>query len=158
MKYYHYYYSANALANYKAPSFSIYKIKYLDTVQNDLNIGNADLIYPIGSITADEVIFAGATINKNNFSYYLYNGYNDNATYSLNVDYQNMNDNGRWNVTYGSELYAASGDLTIAGSCSHDIHVRPVINLKANTSLTVNDTSSNYGTWDNPYIVVDTEN
>ena len=39
------------------------------------SLGNGDLTYPVGLITADEAFFVGGSIMESNSSYYLYNGY-----------------------------------------------------------------------------------
>ena len=100
--------------------------------------GNKSLSSPIGLITADEVAFAGGVYNTNNTSYYLYTG----STY--------------WTMSpsdffgsYARVFYVYSrGSLLNYYRVSSAFGVRPVINLKATTTI-----SSGNGTAQNPFIV-----
>ena len=96
--------------------------------------GNKSLTYPIGLITADEVVYAGAHGSKPNSSYYLQTG---QVYWTLSpFDYPSANvfvvwsngglDNYRVGYMYG---------------------MRPVINLKADVTLTGKGTTSD------PYVV-----
>ena len=100
---------------------------------------NAKLDYPISLITADEVAIAGGTYNKTNNSYYLYNGklfwtLSPSRFDSLHstIDMWHIRENGNLNPDY---------DVTV-----NFIGVRPVINLKADITI-----SSGDGTSTNPY-------
>ncbi len=94
--------------------------------------GNKKLTYPIGLITADEVVLAGGFGGSNNTSYYLYTGqhywtmspryFNGYYAYVFAVHSDGSLD--YWNVNSGSG-------------------VRPVINLKADVSFTGEGTASN---------------
>jgi len=102
--------------------------------------GNKSLTNPIGLITADEVVHAGGFGGKSNSSYYLYTGQN------------------YWTLSpysyYGSNTYPARVFIVLSnGYLSNDgvnsaFGVRPVINLKADVTLTGKGTTSD------PYIVV----
>ncbi len=99
-------------------------------------IGNEALTYPVGLITADEVVYAGGRLGSNNSSYYLYTNqqywtmspyyYAGSQAYLLEV---------HWD---GYLTYYYSG-----GSCG----IRPVLNLKADVQL------SGTGTSTDPFIV-----
>ncbi len=101
---------------------------------SDTSKGNGALTYPIGLLSADEAVLAGAWSDANN-SYYLYTG----SQY--------------WTASAGSYTTVASGNRMISDDGSSpnfslvnlSIGVKPVINLKAN-SLT-----GGIGTMDNPY-------
>jgi len=103
---------------------------------NDEVLGNGDLTYPVGLITADEIVAAGSgKYATSNLNYYLYKGY---WYWSLspccfNGSYANM-----FNVNDGfSHIQANHPSGTVA----------PVINLKAEYVQTmVGD-----GTINNPY-------
>ena len=99
------------------------------------SVGNKALQNPIGLITADEVWYAGG-YTSNNINYYLYTGLN----------YWTMSPFGYgaagvFRVGLQGALYNDSGlNWTVPG-------VRPVINLKADVTLTGSGTSTD------PYVV-----
>ena len=96
--------------------------------------GNHELIYPIGLITSDEVVLAGGFGGSSNQSYYLYT----NQYYWTMSPY--YYDGAAW-VFYVSSSGILNGVDNADG-------VRPVINLKADVSLTGTGTASD------PYRVV----
>ena len=100
--------------------------------------GNHKLTYPVGLITSDEVVLAGGLGGSNNTSYYLYTNqyywtmspYNFDSTGYAYVFLVNSNG------TFGRDgVYNANG-------------VRPVINLRADVTITGEGTASD------PYVVV----
>ena len=99
--------------------------------------GNKKLIYPIGLITADEVILAGGFGGTGNSSYYLYTG----QTYWTMSPY-------RFVGTGASVFYVDSdgslGNRNVNGTRG----IRPVINLSADVRL------SGTGTSTNPYVIL----
>jgi len=98
--------------------------------------GNKSLTYPIGLITADEVSMAGGLWGKTNKDYYLYTG---RTYWTLSPRY--------FNITY-AEMLAVGLDGQLTNDNANVANgVRPVINLKANTTMT------GKGTVGNPYIV-----
>ena len=102
--------------------------------------GNKKLANPIGLITADEAVMAGASWSSGNSSYYLYN----NANYWTMSPF-NFSSNGYayvFCVSSASRLSYASVDWTSGG-------VRPVINIASDVEITGSGTSSD------PYIVVE---
>lgn len=116
-------------------------------INNEPTLGCADSndVYSlkIGTITADEAMFAGG-INANNTSYYLYNG----------SDYWTMTPScwNYWNGNNYAQLFSIStaGHLGDAGVDSNYIFLRPVINLRSDTRFY----KSGNGTETNPYVVV----
>ena len=99
--------------------------------------GNKKLIYPIGLITADEVILAGGFGGSNNSSYYLYTG----------QDYWTLSPR-FFNGGYASVFYVNSTGFLSSANVNGSYGVRPVINLKADLSFT------GEGTIDSPYEVI----
>ncbi len=98
--------------------------------------GNKKLTYPIGLITADEIVYAGA-FGSQESNYYL----NNNLVFwTMTADRFYKNDMARVFIEHFETTLGNYETKVAAG-------VRPVINLKANVTLTGN------GTKDNPYIV-----
>ena len=104
------------------------------------NKGNKSLSSPIGLITADEVAFAGGVYLTTNTSYYLYTGsyYWTMSPYYFPAAYS------RASVF---TVYS-TGDLGNSNVNYATPGVRPVINLKATTTISGGD-----GTAQNPFIV-----
>jgi len=98
--------------------------------------GNKSLEKPIGLITADEVAMAGGVYRTINSNYYLY----------LSQVYW-------WTLTPSHYPYAlmyyvtSDGDLNYHGQVNSTLSARPVINLKADVTLTGKGTASD------PYVV-----
>ena len=102
---------------------------------NDAMTGNAALTYPIGLITADEVVLAGA-YNTENTNYYLYTGYN----------YWTMSPTDFYYMDARVRNVTASGSLSSCRAID-GLGVRPIINLKSDSL------KSGQGTVENPYLV-----
>ena len=101
--------------------------------------GNGNLDYPIGLITADEMIYAGGSRMVNNDEYYLYTG---NRYWTMTPFYFLNANSGAYNwgiYSLGDSRY---------GTVNNSFGVRPVINLKSTVVISQGD-----GTADNPYIV-----
>ncbi len=106
---------------------------------SDEELGNGDLTYPVGLITADEIVAAGSgkynTGSTANSSYYLYKG---SFYWSLSPFYFAV---GSAHVFYeNGELYNTYIDYTNGA-------VAPVINLKPEYAITLKGT----GTMEDPY-------
>jgi len=98
--------------------------------------GNKKLTYPIGLITADEIVYAGA-FGSQESNYYL----NNNLVFwTMTADRFYKNDMARVFIEHFETTLGNYETKVAAG-------VRPVINLKANVTLT------GTGTKNNPYIV-----
>ena len=94
--------------------------------------GNHALIYPVGLITADEVVLAGGFGGINNSNFYLY----------TNLNYWTMSPS-----DYGSygraDIFYVSLDGNFYSFYVTDIHgIRPVINLSPNVTITGSGTTS----------------
>ena len=119
--------------NNKAPTFECQNDSDLYTTSGSED-GNKALTYPIGLISLDEAWYAGG-YTSNNTSYYLYTG-----------QYY-------WTMSPYNFPYACVFFVYLGGSLSNDsVHnawgVRPVINLKANVTI-----SDGNGTSNSPYVV-----
>ena len=125
---------------YSNPSLMCNQVADFYTVKTSIN-GNKTLNYPVGLITADEVLYAGGIWGSENTSYYLYTQY---SYYTMTPTYYlssySMSDvfyiNTMGNLDYNYGVYGVRG-------------VRPVINLKADTLFT------GTGTLTDPYVVVE---
>ena len=97
----------------------------------DSSSGNKSLQYPIGLVTADEAALTGITWNNANTGSYLYTGQNywTMSPYSF----------GSW-----AYVFRVGPDGNLAGDFVNNTYgVRPVINIRANVSLTGEGTSTN---------------
>ena len=100
--------------------------------------GNGKLTYPVGLLTADEVMLAGGKTDDNR-NYYLYTG---QGYWSLSPSgFINYGTNGFLVTTYGSLYSGYVGSSTSGGA-------RPSVSLAPGTKTTEGN-----GTVDDPYIV-----
>lgn len=104
---------------------------------SDTEAGNGQLTYPIGLLTADEVILAGGHGTTTNQNYYLY----INNNYWL-VSPSLVNDSQAFGFIVNSSGALNLFFLNVAVS-----GVRPVISLSSDLSV------SGTGHWNDPYIV-----
>ena len=102
------------------------------------NKGNKSLSSPIGLITADEIAYAGGVWRTINQSYYLYTG---QWYWTMSPYHSGVSDAGVFSVYPTGDLISSDVHSTAPG-------VRPVINLKATTTI-----SSGNGTAQNPFVV-----
>ena len=131
-----YYGAYNRLANTKQPQFACPQTNDLFTTSTSSK-GNKALTYPVGMITADEVVYAGGGYGKVNQNYYLNN----------NTFYWTMSP---WYFVGGS---AYVGIVDGIGDVGDDfsgfvLGVRAAVNLSSYVEIT-----SGNGTFDNPYVV-----
>ena len=134
------YYATYERINNGKPIFKCNSSSDLYTNTDSAN-GNRILTYPIGLITADEANFAG--IWGNTTSNYLYTGEN----------YWTMSPSGFISyvtvfvIAWNGSLASGFGDWSV----NDELGVRPVINLKADITI-----SSGDGTSSNPYVIATT--
>ena len=124
------------LVNSKNPTFECENESDLYTTSGSEN-GKKALQYPIGLISADEVAYAGGVVGSSSQSYYLYT----NQYYWTMSPY----------IFYGgiARVFLVYGDGSLAHSLVDDSWgVRPVINLRADLTITGSGTTSD------PYQVV----
>ena len=131
-----YYGTYNRLNNLNKPQYACPKSNDLFTTSSSSK-GNKALTYPIGLITADEVVYAGGKYNATNQNYYLVNGSNF------------------WTMSPRNFLggFAVAWLVDVVGSVSHDrVYrancVRPVVNLASNVEIISGD-----GTVGRPYTI-----
>ncbi len=107
--------------------------------------GTQSLEYPVGLITADEVAFAGGYYGSNNTNYWLY----------TNSNYWTMSpSNFTSSSSYAYVFYVRSDGTLLNTSVINTCGLRPVINLKADTTFTFpSGDSADTGTSKNPYVV-----
>lgn len=132
------YKSFNRLSFFNQPTLMCSNLSDKFSVSD--TIGNAKLTYPIGTITADEVLLAGGLSNNVNPLYYL--NYNNNASFvTMTASYfQSADIKARvWSVL-------GSGALDSTTSVSNNYGVRPVVNIKKSVKILSGD-----GTIDNPF-------
>ena len=153
-----YYAAYNRLVNNNAPTlkctntqgsvpatndqFTVSQIAYNHQSGGTKTIGNGLLTYPIGLVTADEMVVAGAKYGTTNKKYYLY----------INSD--------EWTMT---PAYNHSGATVFRGYVYGDLSVghlnfttfvsRPLINLSSEVTYTLKG-SGTPGSATNPYIVL----
>lgn len=109
------------------------------TVNSGEVLGNGTLTYPIGLISIDEVVFAGAKYNTINDDFYLYTG---QAYWTMSPSHlaNNVAYIRNWHIKSDGRI--GSGWLTSADG------VRPVINLTSEILVT-----SGNGTASSPYTI-----
>ena len=122
------------------PSSTIYyaaygRLEQSSNVRPSLDCSNSSdiLKIPVGLITADEVVYGGLAFNATTTNNYLYTG---QYYWTMSPYY-----------FYGSDAYVfrvySTGFLAGYGRVFSTFGVRPVINLKANVTITGEGTSSN---------------
>ncbi len=125
----------------KEPTFlCTQKSQDLFTYKEDKGDGNGVLEKPVGLITVDEVMYAGGYYGTNNTGYWLYT---NQEYWTMSPYYVYPSGNAYVFLLYnsGQQLYYRSVSNTNFG-------VRPVINLKANTTF-----SKATGEVDDPFVV-----
>ena len=104
--------------------------------------GNKALTYPIGLITADEVAYAGGVYASSNQGYYLYT---NQEYWTMSPSY--INKLGQ-KTFLGCIFFVRAGGNLNASSVNGTYSVRPVINLKADVTI-----SSGNGRSTSPYVI-----
>ena len=139
-----YYAARERLYTNKTPTFVCSNAN--DRFTASTSTGNGKLTYPIGLITADEVVYAGGKYKTNNSSYYIAQNALSGASYWWTMSPHNWNGSGNalvFNVG-GSSFTGRLG----SDSVSYTSGVRPVISLKACVIA-----SGGSGTASDPYTV-----
>jgi len=134
-----YYGAYERLSSNKTPSLKCNNSLDLYTVKNEANIGNEDLTYPIGLISADEVAYAGGVVGSENVNYYLYTGY---YYWTLSPYEYTSNSPDVFAVKKGDFGTLLVSYWYYGTDTSFHAFARPVINLRANVSLTGSGTIS----------------
>ncbi len=102
-------------------------------------LGNGNLIYPIGLISADEINMAGGRYGYANTKYYLYS---TNAYWTMTLSNTSVHNGAKY---FGVN---SNGTLTEMSDQNSVATIRPVINLKSDILYCSGD-----GTASNPYII-----
>jgi len=97
--------------------------------------GNKALEYPVGLITSDEVVFAGGMRGYENTEYWL----NTEQFYWTMSPHSHYIGAGKY---YANVFIVSQSGLLSSQFVNYQYGIRPVINLKANTTLTGSGTSS----------------
>ena len=116
-----------------------------DSYTKNSQRGNNKLTYPVGLITADEVMFAGALgawENNANTKYYLYTG---QKYWTMTPSDLNSNDSSRWS---GVAVIRSDGSLNGEVVNVNEAGIRPVISLGSWVAL-----SSGTGKEGDPYVI-----
>ena len=119
-----YYMAYNRLRTNKTPSLKCNQNN--DKFTTSSSLGNGNLTYPVGLITADEVAYAGGKSSTSNSSYYLYSG---QFFWTISP---NFNSSG-----YSRVWYVYSAGLSF-GYVDFSIALRPVISLKSDITFSGN--------------------
>ena len=100
--------------------------------------GNGVLDYPVGLVTADEVVLAGGKYNSNNNSYYFYTGtdYWTGSPYSFSINSAYMFSIKQNGCLYSTNVY------------NDNIGIRPSISLNNNVVI-----KEGNGSVDKPYLI-----
>ena len=121
---------------------------------------SAKLTYPIGLMTADELVYAGGNYGKNNAN--IYYSYNAKKTLSVSNIWFTMTPIGWFNLYSGVyqsaslffvcdnlEGYSCYGNISASSWPNQELAVRPVISIKENAIYKSGDGSAS-----NPYEIV----
>ena len=129
------------------PRHRIYNLKTAtfkcSDIDNDLfttkngAIGNKALIYPIGLITSDEIMYSGLTSNSLNTLAYTYSS---NTYWTMSPSYQSKIE--------GTYLFSVDNLLSGGAWSRYSYGIRPVINLRADVEIT-----GGIGTKNSPYVI-----
>ena len=126
-------------SNTRIPTFKCSNSADLYTISG-ANNGNKALNYPIGLITADEVIFAGGS-----------NYVNDGIYLSSGTSFWTMTPSSNDYSGYSRVFDVYGGMLSAKAYVNQEHGVRPIINLSANILFTGS------GTINDPYVVIGAE-
>lgn len=129
-----YYGAYNRLINLKKPQFACPQTNDLFTTST-AGKGNKDLNYPVGMITADEMVYAGMAYDISNTNHYLNIGLSQwsmtpysTTTIPLGIMFSEYAVTNEDSVLYGK----AGHDVGIyIGMAEYNYGIRPVINLKS---------------------------
>lgn len=110
-------------------------------------LGNGALYYPVGLLTADEIILAGAKSFNSQFEDYYLKVLS--ATYLITMTPFYFNSPSSEPTTVMSQEYASDSNSLTALNFTSPALYYPVINLSSTTKI------KGSGTWNDPYMVVE---
>ncbi len=131
------YFSAHKRAWMKLRNPSLTCSRNIDKFTTNTNNGNGNLTYPVGLLTADEIMLAGGNGEDSNNSYYLYTGNAYWVGSPYDFIFETMN-----------EFYVRSDGKLVGYDAKTIYGVRPCISLASDTEI-----SSGNGTVNSPYVV-----
>jgi len=122
-------YNATARVGYKItnPQPSLECANVNDRFTTSKENGNGALTYPVGLLTADEIVLAGGLFNSNNTDYYLNVG-SSNYYWALSPYV--------FDSSYAYGFYVHTSGGLSNGRVSRTYGVRPVVSLAAGTEIT----------------------
>ena len=126
--------SHNRIVTAHSPSLQCSRISDRFTVSSTL--GNGALTYPVGLITSDELMYAGAKLGEENPTFYLY----------TNRDYWTLSP--YYFSSHPFIFYASSNGGLYGTNVNNSADYRPVISLKSTDVVKSGD-----GTPNNPYFI-----
>ena len=126
---------SNRVTTTYQPQFSCPRSNDLYTTSSSSK-GNKALFYPIGLITADEIMYAGGGMSSNT-TYYLYTG-----SYYWTISPVSFGG------TYTYVDRVAAGGYLSGDRVTNSYGIRPVINLESDVTIT-----GGSGTSSNPYVI-----
>ena len=94
------------------------------------SLGNGDLTYPVGLVTADEIVYAGGKYNTQNLLFYLYKG---KGCWTLSPNTHTPSSSSSWIIKENDSLGVYGVNANTVGLC-------PVISLKSNITFSGNGT------------------
>lgn len=107
---------------------------------------NGDLKYPIGLLSADELVMAGAFKSKGNKTYYLYDAYKNDLSDTNFITISPASFGG----VDANLFFSSTTNYSIStNSVQTTFGIRPIINLKKEVFINGGD-----GTESNPYVVI----
>ena len=127
------------LVSTKAPNLKC-GLKNDSFTVSDTTKGNGALTYPVGLLTADEIVLSGALWDRYNTDYYLYRNTSGNYWWSASPYH--------FNSTYSYVLFVYSFGHFYTGGVYGTGGLRPAVTLKSTTRIT------GLGTSVNPFKVV----
>ena len=130
-----YYMAYNRLSTNKTPSLKCTQNNDKFTISSSL--GNGNLTYPVGLITADEAAYAGGKSGTSNSLYYLYSG---QSYWTISPNYFNIVNSYVWYVNSTGRLNSYNVNYSSA--------LRPVISLKSDITF------SGDGSMNSPFEIV----
>ncbi len=131
------YFSAHKRAWMKLRNPSLTCSRNIDKFTTNTNNGNGNLTYPVGLLTADEIMLAGGNGENSNNSYYLYTGNAYWVGSPYDFIFETMN-----------EFYVRSDGKLVGYDAKTVYGVRPSVSLAPGTEI-----SSGDGTANSPYVV-----
>lgn len=141
-----YYGAYNRLVNLHKPQFKCPNEDNDLFTTNTANKGNKALEYPVGLITADELVYAGASFDKINLSFYLKHFNNPDLSVATMTPYGYTASTASFQLDRALMFGLAKSGRLQTRVADNVAYTLPVINLKSSVEIL-----SGNGTYDEPY-------